>query len=107
MFKKVNVPLLGIIENMSYFICDGCGKRHEIFSHGGARAEATRLNVPFLGEIPLDLELRQRSDSGEPIVVSQPNSPHTATYVAIAKQIWASLESGENQKPAPKIIFEA
>ena len=107
MFKKVNVPLLGIIENMSYFICDGCGKRHEIFSHGGARAEATKLDVPFLGEIPLDLELRQRSDSGEPIVVSQPNSPHTATYISIAKQIWASLESGKNQKPAPKIIFEA
>ena len=107
MFKKVNVPLLGIIENMSYFICDGCGKRHEIFSHGGARAEATRLDVPFLGEIPLDLELRQRSDSGEPIVVSQPNSPHTATYISIAKQIWASLEGGKGQKPAPKIIFEA
>ena len=107
MFKKVNVPLLGIIENMSYFICDGCGKRHEIFSHGGARAEAERLDVPFLGEIPLDLELRQRSDSGEPIVVSRPDSPHTATYVVIAKQIWASLEGGKGLKPAPKIIFEA
>ena len=107
MFKKVNVPLLGIIENMSYFICDGCGKRHEIFAHGGARAEATKLNVPFLGEIPLDLELRQRSDSGEPIVVSQPDSPHTATYIAMAKQIWASLEGGYGLKPAPKIIFEA
>lgn len=107
MFKKVNVPILGIIENMSYFICDGCGKRHEIFSHGGAHAEATRMGIPFLGEIPLDLELRQRSDSGEPIVVSDPNSPHTATYIAIAKQIWASLEGGTGQKPAPKIIFEA
>jgi ATP-binding protein involved in chromosome partitioning len=107
MFKKVNVPLLGIIENMSYFICDGCGKRHEIFSHGGAKAEAQRLGVPFLGEIPLDLELRERSDAGEPIVVSQPDSPHTATYIAIAKQIWASLEGGAGLKPAPKIIFEA
>lgn len=107
MFNKVSVPLLGIIENMSYFICDGCGKRHEIFSHGGARAEAQRLGVPFLGEIPLDLELRASSDSGEPIVVSQPDSPHTATYIAIAKQIWASLEGGAGLKPAPKIIFEA
>ena len=107
MFSKVNVPLLGIIENMSYFICDGCGKRHEIFSHGGAKAEAIKLGVPFLGEIPLDLELRQRSDSGEPIVVSQPDSPHTATYIAIAKQIWAALEGGSGLKPAPKIIFEA
>jgi ATP-binding protein involved in chromosome partitioning len=107
MFKKVNVPLLGIIENMSYFICDGCGKRHEIFSHGGARAEATKLSIPFLGEIPLDLALRERSDAGEPIVVSDPKSPHTATYVAIARQIWASLESGAGTKPAPKISFEA
>jgi ATP-binding protein involved in chromosome partitioning len=107
MFNKVNVPLLGIIENMSYFICDGCGKRHEIFSHGGAKAEAERLGVPFLGEIPLDLELRERSDAGEPIVVSQPDSPHTATYIAIAKQIWASLEGRAGLKPAPKIIFEA
>ncbi|MDE2445100.1 MAG: Mrp/NBP35 family ATP-binding protein [Alphaproteobacteria bacterium] len=107
MFKKVNVPLLGIIENMSYFVCDGCGKRHEIFSHGGAKAEARKLSIPFLGEIPLDLALRERSDAGEPIVVSDPNSPHTATYVAIAKQIWASLESGAGIKPAPKITFDA
>ena len=107
MFVKVNVPVLGLIENMSYFICDGCGKRHEIFSHGGAKAEAIKLGVPFLGEIPLDLELRARSDSGEPIVASQPNSPHTATYVAIAKQIWAAIEGGSGVKPAPKIIFEA
>ena len=107
MFKKVSVPLLGIIENMSYFICDGCGKRHEIFSHGGARAEAAKLGVPFLGEIPLDIELRERSDSGEPIVVSNPQSPHTASYIGIAKQIWAALESGTGLKPPPKISFEA
>ena len=106
MFKKVNVPLLGIIENMSYFICDSCGKRHEIFGHGGARAEAVKIGVPFLGEVPLDLELRVRSDSGEPIVATQPTSPHTLTYIEMARQIWSSLESGMGQKPAPKIIFE-
>ena len=96
MFNKVNVPLLGIIENMSYFICDSCGKRHEIFGHGGARAEAAKIGVPFLGEIPLDLELRIRSDSGEPVVATQPNSPHTLVYI-----LTASIEIGfakANQK---------
>ena len=106
MFKKVNVPLLGIIENMSYFICDSCGKRHEIFSHGGARAEAAKLGVPFLGEVPLDMELRQRSDSGEPIVATKPDSAHTLVYMDMAKQIWASLESGAGLKPPPTIHFD-
>ncbi len=64
MFEKVNVPVLGIVENMSYFVCNACGARHEIFGHGGARAEAEKLGVPFLGEVPLDAELRQRSDLG-------------------------------------------
>jgi ATP-binding protein involved in chromosome partitioning len=106
MFKKVDVPLLGIIENMSYFMCDKCGTRHEIFGHGGAKAEAARLDVPFLGEVPLDMELRIRSDSGEPIVATAPDSPHTAIYRNIAKQIWATLEGGGNKKPAPTLVFE-
>ncbi len=106
MFNKVNVPLLGIIENMSYFICTGCGQRHEIFGHGGARAEAERLGVPFLGEVPLDLQLRERSDSGEPIVATEPHSPHTLNYQNIAKNLWATLESGTLARPAPKIVFE-
>jgi ATP-binding protein involved in chromosome partitioning len=106
MFKKVNVPLLGIIENMSYFTCDKCGSRHEIFGHGGARAEAERLGVPFLGEVPLDKELRERSDSGQPIVATNPQSPHTQIYMNIAKQVWASLESGAGMKPAPSLVFE-
>jgi ATP-binding protein involved in chromosome partitioning len=106
MFKKVNVPLLGIIENMSYFICNKCGERHEIFGHGGARAEAERLGVPFLGEVPLDLKLRERSDSGEPIVATDPESPHTLNYREIAKKLWATLEGGGLTKPAPKIVFE-
>jgi ATP-binding protein involved in chromosome partitioning len=106
MFNKVNVPLLGIVENMSYFLCSNCGTRHEIFGHGGARAEAEKLGVPFLGEVPLDMELRQRSDSGEPIVATNPNSPHTAIYVKMAEQIWATLEAGSTARPAPKIVFE-
>ncbi len=106
MFKKVNVPLLGIIENMSYFMCDKCGTRHEIFGHGGAKAEAERLGVPFLGEVPLDIELRERSDSGEPIVATVPDSAHTRIYQDIARKIWASLESGSLAKPAPSIVFE-
>jgi ATP-binding protein involved in chromosome partitioning len=106
MFNKVNVPLLGIIENMSYFMCGKCGERHEIFGHGGARAEAEKLGVPFLGEVPLDIELRKRSDSGEPMVATDPQSPHSQIYVNIAKQIWAALQLGRNAKPAPKLVFE-
>jgi ATP-binding protein involved in chromosome partitioning len=105
MFVKVNVPVLGLIENMSYFICDQCGKRHEIFSHGGAKAEAQKLGLPFLGEIPLDPLIRQRSDAGEPIVVSEPGSAHTATYRAIAQTVWEMLEKGAGQKPAPRLVI--
>jgi ATP-binding protein involved in chromosome partitioning len=106
MFQKVNVPVLGIVENMSYFVCTGCGKRHEIFGHGGAREEAARLRVPFLGEVPLDAALRQRSDSGEPIVATEPDSPHTAIYRDIARQVWAAV-SGGSLRPAPKIVVES
>ena len=106
MFQKVNVPVLGLIENMSYFICDGCGKRHEIFSHGGAKAEAAKLGLPFLGELPLDPVIRQRADAGEPIVVSEPNSPQTATYIAMAKTIWTALESGAGVRTPPRIVHE-
>ncbi len=106
MFQKVNVPVLGLIENMSYFICDGCGKRHEIFSHGGARAEAAKLNLPFLGELPLDGIIRERADAGEPIVVSEPNSTHAKAYRDMATKIWASLAKGQGLKPPPRIVFE-
>ncbi len=106
MFKKVNVPVLGIVENMSYFMCGKCGERHEIFGHGGAKAEADRIGVPFLGEVPLDLEVRIRSDSGEPIVATLPDSQHAAIYRDIARQVWATLEGGHLSRPAPKIIFE-
>ena len=75
MFRKVNVPLLGIIENMSHFLCTDCGTRHDIFGHGGAAAEAEKLGVPFLGEVPLEMAIRATSDDGTPIVASQPDSP--------------------------------
>jgi ATP-binding protein involved in chromosome partitioning len=106
MFRKVNVPVLGIVENMSYFICGKCGERHEIFGHGGARQEAEKLGVPFLGEVPLDMEVRLRSDQGLPIVETLPDSMHTAIYRDIARQVWASVEQGNLLKPAPKISFE-
>jgi ATP-binding protein involved in chromosome partitioning len=107
MFRRVNVPILGIIENMSYFICPGCGDRHEIFGHGGARAEAQRLGVPFLGEVPLDAHLRERSDAGEPIVASEPESSHAAVFRNIAAKLWAAVEGEEGgRKSPPRIVIE-
>lgn len=105
MFRKVNVPVLGIVENMSYFTCTKCGERHDIFGHGGARKEAGRLGIPFLGEVPLDMEVRQRSDSGEPIVATKPDSPHSAIYRDIARQVWAAVDSGAMTRPAPRIVM--
>src|SRR5579872_5620951 len=87
MFRKVNVPVLGIIENMSYFQCPHCGTRSDIFSHGGARHEAERLGVPFLGEVPLHIAIRAASDSGNPVVVSEPDGPHAAIYRAIGEKV--------------------
>ena len=87
MFKKVNVPVLGIVENMSYFQCPHCGTRADIFGHGGARHEAERLKVPFLGEIPLHMTIRETSDSGSPVMVSAPDGPHAAAYRAIAAKV--------------------
>jgi ATP-binding protein involved in chromosome partitioning len=107
MFKKVNVPVLGIIENMSYFLCTNCGERHEIFGHGGARIEAERMGVPFLGEVPLDARLRERSDKGEPVTVCEPSSPLAAIYQSIARQIWTALATAEAAvKPPPRIVID-
>jgi ATP-binding protein involved in chromosome partitioning len=105
MFRKVDVPVLGIIENMSYFLCPHCGERSDIFSHGGARREAEKLGTEFLGEIPLDIAIRETSDAGTPIVMSQPASPHAATYRAIAERVWQKV-SGAPQKTAPRIVIE-
>ena len=92
MFKKVNVPVLGIIENMSYFQCPHCGTRSDIFGHGGARHEAERLGVPFLGEIPLHMSIRETSDSGNPVVVSEPDGPHATIYRAIGAKVRDQLQ---------------
>ncbi|HLG79687.1 MAG TPA: iron-sulfur cluster carrier protein ApbC [Bradyrhizobium sp.] len=93
MFRKVNVPVLGIIENMSYFQCPHCGTRSDIFGHGGARHEAERLGVPFLGEVPLHMAIRETSDAGNPVVVSEPDGPHAAIYRAIANEVRVQLGS--------------
>jgi ATP-binding protein involved in chromosome partitioning len=92
MFKKVNVPVLGIVENMSYFQCPHCGTRSDIFGHGGARHEAERLGVPFLGEIPLHMSIRTTSDSGTPVVESEPDGPYAAIYRAIGEKVRDQLQ---------------
>jgi ATP-binding protein involved in chromosome partitioning len=105
MFRKVNVPLLGIVENMSHFLCTDCGARHNIFGHGGAAAEAEKLGVPFLGEVPLEMAIRATSDDGTPIVASQPESQHAAHYQKIAARLLAQLDVVQ-PKVAPKIVIE-
>jgi ATP-binding protein involved in chromosome partitioning len=92
MFTKVNVPVLGIVENMSYFQCPQCGTRSDIFGHGGARHEAERLGVPFLGEIPLHMSIRVASDSGTPVVESEPDGAHAAIYRAIGAKVRDQLQ---------------
>ncbi|MEP9386234.1 Mrp/NBP35 family ATP-binding protein [Mesorhizobium sp. KR9-304] len=108
MFKKVDVPLLGIVENMSYFIAPDTGKRYDIFGHGGARREAERLGVFFLGEVPLQMEIRETSDSGEPVVVSKPNGPEAKIYRDIASKVWQRLdeERAKSEGAVPAIVFE-
>jgi ATP-binding protein involved in chromosome partitioning len=105
MFRRVNVPVLGIVENMSTFICPHCGGRSDIFGHGGARREAERLNVPFLGEVPLDMLIRERSDKGEPIVASAPQSTHAQSFRDIAARVRDALKA--EGRSAPKIVIEA
>jgi ATP-binding protein involved in chromosome partitioning len=105
MFRRVNVPVLGIVENMSYFLCPHCGERSDIFGHGGARAEAERLNVPFLGEVPLDMEIRVKSDSGLPVVASAPDGAQAKIFRDIAARVRDGLAGAS--RPAPKIVIEA
>src|SRR6185437_2758129 len=88
MFRKVDVPLLGIVENMSYFVAPDTGKRYDIFGHGGARKEAERLGVTFLGEVPLEMGIRESSDAGAPVVVSKPDGLEAETYRDIAGKVW-------------------
>jgi ATP-binding protein involved in chromosome partitioning len=105
MFRRVNVPVLGIVENMSTFVCPQCGARSDIFGHGGARREAERLGVPFLGEVPLDIAIREKSDSGSPVVATAPDGPHAKYYRDIAMRVRDGLAA--SSRPAPKIVIEA
>ncbi len=107
MFTRVNVPILGIVENMSHFIAPDTGTRYDIFGSGGAKAEAGRLGVPFLGEVPLVMAIRAQSDLGVPITVSEPGGPHAATYRAIAARIADALfADGASAPEAPQIVFD-
>ena len=107
MFQKVEVPLLGLVENMSHFICPNCGTSHDIFGHGGARAEAGKIGVPFLGEVPLAMTIRETSDAGTPVTVSAPDGPHARVYREIAERVWQQLAGNAVAgRAAPEIIFE-
>ena len=94
MFRKVNVPVLGIVENMSYFICRHCGEREEIFGHGGGQKTAEMLGVPFLGEVPIDPKVVVGGDTGEPIVSSNPDAPASLAFREVARQVVEQVESG-------------
>ena len=107
MFRRVEVPVLGIVENMSYFIAPDTGNRYDIFGHGGAKAEAERLGVPFLGEVPLTMDVRETSDAGTPVVFSNPDGAQAKTYRAIAEKVLERLQAESAAgKQAPAIIFE-
>ena len=108
MFKRVNVPVLGVVENMSYFLCPECGTRSDIFSHGGARHEAERLGVPFLGEVPLHMTIREKSDAGLPVVATEPDGVHAKIYRDIAARVLEQIRGGPSSgRTAPKIVIEA
>jgi ATP-binding protein involved in chromosome partitioning len=106
MFKRVEIPILGIVENMATFVCPHCGQSSHIFGHGGARDEATRLGVPFLGEVPLNMTIRELSDAGRPVVVADPEGPHARIYRDMAQQVWTALSGGAAARPAPRIVIE-
>jgi ATP-binding protein involved in chromosome partitioning len=104
MFRRVDVPVLGIVENMSYFCCPNCGHRTDIFSHGGAKREAESLGMEFLGEVPLDIAIRETSDDGQPIVMSRPDSEHAKVYRQIAARVWEKVAGP--QRGTPRIVIE-
>jgi ATP-binding protein involved in chromosome partitioning len=106
MFKRVNVPVLGVVENMSYFVCPECNTRSDLFGHGGARHEAERQGVPFLGEVPLHMTIREKSDAGLPVVATDPDGPHAKIYRDIAARVLEQIKGGPSRS-APKIVIEA
>ncbi|KAB1073041.1 Mrp/NBP35 family ATP-binding protein [Methylobacterium planeticum] len=106
MFRKVAVPILGVIENMATFICPHCGQASHIFGHGGARAEAERLGVPFLGEVPLNMTIRETSDSGRPVVATDPEGQQAQVYREIARTLWKNLSGAPSGRTAPTIVIE-
>ena len=116
MFQRVSIPVLGIIENMSYFLCPKCGERSDIFGHGGAQNEAKKLGVPFLGAIPLHIDIRSTSDAGKPITATEPESIHAQLYREIAAKVWAEVQAAEGAptkapdlmvSPASDILYVA
>lgn len=105
MFKKVNVPLLGVVENMSYFVCGHCGERTEIFSTGGGERAAQKFEIPFLGRIPIDPSIREGGDLGKPIVCHDPSSPQAQAFLQIAQALVTTIEQAEkgNGDAAPSV----
>ncbi len=105
MFKQVEAPILGIVENMSYFICPHCGGRSDVFAHGGARHEAEAQGVPFLGEAPLHILIRETSDGGNPVVASAPDSPQAKAYLDIAQKVRTALFESTKKRILPRIFM--
>ncbi|HVC61654.1 MAG TPA: Mrp/NBP35 family ATP-binding protein [Acetobacteraceae bacterium] len=106
MFERVQVPVLGLVENMSFFCCPACGHRSDIFGHGGAKLEATRLGAAFLGEVPLLLDIRTASDAGTPIVAAAPDSEAARAFGAVATAVWAKLAGAGAARSGPRIVVE-
>jgi ATP-binding protein involved in chromosome partitioning len=103
MFRKVGVPVLGIVENMSVFLCPHCGHRTDVFGHGGGRREATRLEAPFLGEIPLDAAIREGGDLGRPVVAASQGSPLAAAFLAVADAVLVALRGSDESADAEHV----
>jgi ATP-binding protein involved in chromosome partitioning len=106
MFEKVGVPVLGLVENMSFFCCPECGHRTDIFGHGGARAEAAKLGAEFLGELPLKLAIREMADAGTPIVLAAPESEEARAYQRIAARVWEKANAPATTPAGPTIVME-
>ena len=106
MFQQVKVPLLGIVENMSYFVCDGCDKKHHIFKNGGGKTLAETFKIPFIGEIPIISEVVTGGDSGVPILLSDPQSPASVAYTQLAGQVAAQLSIQQAKEDKAEATFD-